>query len=48
MAACVGFLSILSVQLWQQNKTLEQGLVVQQTQIEKQQDTMQQILQQMQ
>ena len=48
MAACVGFLSVLSVQLWQQNKTLEQGLVVQQTQIEKQQDTMQQILQQMQ
>lgn len=48
MAACVGFLSLLSVQLWQQNQTLEQGLVAQQTQIAKQQDTMQQILAQMQ
>ncbi len=48
MAACVGFLSLLSVQLWQQNQTLEQGLVAQQTQIAKQQDTMQQILTQMQ
>ena len=48
MAACVGFLSVLSVQLWQQNQTLEQGLVIQQSQIAKQQDTMQQILTQMQ
>lgn len=48
MAACVGFLSVLSVQLWQQNQTLEQGLVIQQSQIAKQQDTMQQILAQMQ
>lgn len=48
MAACVACLSVLSVQLWQQNQVLEQGLVVQQTQIEKQQDSMQQILQQMQ
>ncbi|RXF03060.1 hypothetical protein D9981_06165 [Pseudoalteromonas phenolica O-BC30] len=48
MAACVGFLSLLSVQLWQQNQTLEQGLVAQQTQIATQQDTMQQILAQMQ
>lgn len=48
MAACVGFLSVLSVQLWQQNQTLEQGLVMQQNQIAKQQDTMQQILTQMQ
>lgn len=48
MAACVGFLSLLSVQLWQQNQTLEQGLLAQQTQIAKQQDTMQQILTQMQ
>ena len=48
MAACVGFLSVLSLQLWQQNQVLEQGLVAQQTQIVKQQDTMQKILQQMQ
>lgn len=48
MAACVGFLSVLSVQLWQQNQTLEQGLLIQQSQIAKQQDTMQQILAQMQ
>ncbi len=48
MAASVGFLSVLSLQLWQQNQVLEQGLVAQQTQIVKQQATMQKILQQMQ
>lgn len=48
MAACVGFLCVLSLQLWQQNQVLEQGLVAQQTQIVNQQDTMQKILQQMQ
>ena len=47
-AACVGFLCVLSLQLWQQNQVLEQGLVAQQTQIVKQQATMQKILQQMQ
>ena len=48
MAVCVACLTVLSVQLWQQNQVLEQGLVAQQTQIVKQQATMQKILQQMQ